>query len=101
MGVQDAVAAVRAFAAEGELGALPVEFRAPLNQLLNAVRRIFDEDFGSVGIAETITGQKCVLEMEADFILVAQCGGDTALRPLGIGVPNFTLGQHGDRAGRG
>ncbi len=42
MRVQNAVAAVRSFAAEGELGALAVKFRTPLNEFFDTLRGILD-----------------------------------------------------------
>ena len=101
MGVQNTVAAVGAFAAESQFGALAVKFCSPLNQLLDAPGGILDQDFGGFGIAEAIAGLEGVLKVQTDFVFIAESGGDAALCPLGIGVRNFALGEDRDRTGGG
>ena len=54
--VQNAVAAVRAFAREGELAALAVELRAPLDQLLNRGRALFHQRVHRGAIAQAVAG---------------------------------------------
>ena len=100
VGVQNAIAAVGAFAAESELGAFSVEFGAPLDELFDAPRGIFDQHFRRLRVAQAIAGAERVLQMEADFVFVAERGGDTALRPLGVRVGDFAFGQDHDSAGR-
>ena len=100
VGVQDAVAAVRALPAEGELGALPIEFRAPLNQFLDALGSVFDQHLGGFGIAETIARLQGVLQVEADFVFIAECGRDAALSPLRVGFGDLALGQNEDSCPR-
>ena len=98
MRVQNAVAAVRAFAAEGELGALAIEFRAPLNQFIDALGGVLHQYFGGFGIAQAIAGLQRVLEVETDFVFVAECGRNAALGPLRIRFSDLALGQHENRA---
>ena len=71
MSVQDAVAAVCALARKSQLGAFAVEFRAPLNQFLDALRTFFYQYLGSIGVAQPIARIECVLEMKADLVFVA------------------------------
>ena len=80
MRVQDAVTAVCAFTSESQLGAFAIEFRAPLKQFLDAFRPFFHQYLGGIGVAQAIAGIECVLEMKADLVFVAECGGNTSLR---------------------
>src|SRR6266702_4088326 len=89
--VQDAVTAVRALTSKSQLGAFAVEFRAPLNQLLEALRTFFHQHFGGIGVAQPIAGVECVLEMKADLVFVAERGRNSSLRQLGRGVFEFPL----------
>ena len=98
VGVQDAVAAVRAFPAEGELGALAIEFGAPLNQFVDALGSVFHQHLGRFGIAKAIAGLQRVLQVKTDLVLVAERGRDATLGPLRVRFRDFALGQHEDRA---
>src|SRR3954469_17492470 len=99
--MQDAVAAVRAFAREDQLAAGPVELRSPGDQLFNAGGTFLDEDLGGVDVAEAIAGVKRVLEVQADLIFIAERGGDSALRILGRRFRDFFLGEHEHAPGFG
>src|SRR2546430_7964106 len=72
MCVQDAVTTVCAFARESQLGAFAVEFRAPLNQFLDALRTFFYQYLGSIGVAQPIARIECVLVIKADPASVAE-----------------------------
>ena len=80
--VQNAVAAVRSFAGEGELLALAVELGAPLDQVLNRGGTLLHQRVNGALIAESIARIERVLLMERDFIVIAQSYGDTALSVL-------------------
>ena len=100
MGVQNAIAAMRAFTSKSELGALAVKFGAPLNEFLDAPGGVLDEGFGSFNIAQAVAGDESVLQVQADFVFIAEGGGNSALGELGIGIGNLTLGEDG-HASRG
>src|SRR5712691_2183674 len=78
LSMQDAVPAVRPFAAKYELGAVATALRAPGDQLLDARRPLFHQDFHRIGIAQAVAGTERVLQMQADFIFVAECSGNSA-----------------------
>jgi hypothetical protein len=101
MRVQDAVAAVRAFTAEGELGSPAIEFRAPLNQFSDSLRSVFYKNSRGFWLAKAVAGLQSVLKMEADFIFVAEGCRDAALRKLGIRFSYVAFGQHQYVAGGG
>ena len=91
--MQHAVPAVRPFASEHELGAVAIELRAPGNQLLDARRPLFHQDFHRIGITQAIAVAESVLQVQADFIFVAERGNST-LGILRVGVGNFFFRQH-------
>jgi hypothetical protein len=91
--VQDAVAAVGAFAGESEFGAGAIEFRAPSNQFFNAGRAFFDQDASGVRVAKSVASVERVLKVKADAVFVAKRGGDPALRVLRVGLGNLALGE--------
>ena len=99
MGVQDAGAAMRGFAREGELGAGAIELGAPLDELGDVLGTFFDEERDRFGTAEAIAGVESVLFVEADFVFVAEGDGDAALRPSGGGIAEIGFGEHQDAAG--
>ena len=101
MGMQNPVAAMCAFAGKGELGSLAIELRAPLNQFFDALRAFLHQDFRGFRIAQTIAGNERVLQVQADFVFVAECGGDAALGILGGRVGDFSLRQDHDAASGG
>ena len=67
MSVQHAVAAVRAFAGEGDLGAGAIELRAPLDQLFDARRAFFDQDARGFFVAQSIAGLQRVFQMQTEL----------------------------------
>ena len=100
MGVQHAVAAVCAFAGEGDLGAGAVELGAPLDQLFDARRTFFDQHARGFFVDQAVAGLQRVFQMQPNFIVVAERGGDSALRILRIGLGDFALCQTQHPAGR-
>jgi hypothetical protein len=101
MGVQDAVAAVCSFATEGQLGAMAIEFRAPLNQFLDSQRRILDQNFRCLQVAQAVAGLQRILQVKTDLVFIAERGRNPALRPLRIRVGDFAFRQDDYAPGRG
>ena len=56
VGMQNARAAVSAFASEGKFGSGAVKLRAPGNQVLDALRTFFNQNADGFRIAEAVTG---------------------------------------------
>src|SRR5258706_1063913 len=77
--MQNTIATVSALARECQLGAIAIEFRAPLNQFLNSRRALLDEHADCFYIAQAVSRDECVLEVKAHFIFIAKCGGDSSL----------------------
>ena len=82
MSMQDAVAAVGGFARERQPRALAVKLRAPVDQLLDAVRAFFHQDVRRIHVHDAVAGADRVLQVQADLIFVAQGNGNSALRIL-------------------
>ena len=99
--VQHAVAAVRAFAREGEAVALAVELRAPLDQLLDGARTLLHQRAHGVAVAQPVAGGERVLLVQFHFVVVAERHGDAALRVLRGGFAQRVLGHHQHAAGGG
>src|ERR1700747_1835784 len=97
--VEDPRAAVRGFTREGKFGAGTIEFGAPFDELINVRRAFFDEKRHGLRAADTVSGVERVLFMETDFVFVAECHGDAALRPGGGGVTEIGFGEDEDAAG--
>jgi len=97
--VQNAIAAMRAFAGEGKFGSVAIELGAPLNQFIDPLGTFFDENLGSFDVAQSVAGVERVLKVESDFIFVAERGGDSALGILRSGVGDFAFGEDNDAAG--
>ena len=57
--------------------------------------------FAASTIAQAVAGIERVLQMKADFVFIAECGGNAALRPLRVGIGNLALGEDYDPAGAG
>src|SRR5579864_3109213 len=98
--VKNAIAAVRAFAAEGQLGAIAIKLRSPCDQLFNTLGSIFHQDPGGFGIAQAIARVERVLQVQADFIFVAEGGSNSALGKLRVRFGDFSLCQNQNAAGR-
>jgi hypothetical protein len=71
MCVQNAIAAMRSFPGKGQLRPFAVKLRSPLNQLLDTLRTFLHQHPGRIGIHDAIAGIDCVLQVQADFILIA------------------------------
>ena len=94
MRVQDAAAAVGAFAREGQTPAIAVELGAPVDQLLDGGGTFFDQRVHGAAIAQTVAGGERVLLVQLHFVVVAERHGDAALRVLGRGFVQRVLGDH-------
>jgi hypothetical protein len=70
VGVQHAVAAMRAFAGEHKLASVAIESRAPFDKLLNGSRAFLYQDAYGVNIAEPVSGENRVLFVQLDFIVI-------------------------------
>jgi hypothetical protein len=97
--VENAVATVRAFAGESDLGSGAVELRAPLHQLLDARRALFDQHAGGLLVDQAVAGLQRVFEMKRNFVVIAERSGDSTLRILRVGFGDFTLGEAENAAG--
>src|ERR1700685_228161 len=82
--MQHPVAAVRAFARERDLGSGTVELGAPLHQLLDAAWTFLDQHAGGLFVDQSVAGLQRVLEVERNFVVIAERGGNSALRVLRV-----------------
>ncbi len=71
MRVKHAVAAVRSFAREGDLGAGTIELCAPFDQFFYTRRAFLNQNACCLFVAKSVASLQCVVEMQADFIVVA------------------------------
>ncbi len=92
--VQNPVPAVRALVAKNQLRSLAVKLRSPCDQFLAPRRSFFHQNLDRLGITQTIPGTQRVLEVQSDFIFVAQSRCDPSLRRLGIGIGYLFFRQH-------
>src|SRR5262245_19909794 len=99
MRMKNARAAVCCFACEGELCSGAIKFGAPLDQLRDVFGTFFDEQSDGFGTAEAIAGGNGVLFVEADFIFVAECDCDAALRVGSGGFAEIGLCEYKNSAG--
>jgi hypothetical protein len=97
--VQDAVAAVRAFARKQELRALTIELDAPVDELLNPRRPFLDERTNGIAVAESGACYEGVLLVQGDLVIVAERYSDSALRVLGRRFSQCVLGDDQHRPG--
>src|SRR5664280_1876202 len=81
---------MRPFASECDLGAGAIELRTPRDELLDTVRAFFHQDARSLFVAQAVTRLERVLQVEADFVVVAKRGGDATLRVLRVGCLLYT-----------
>ena len=94
LGMKNAVAAVRALASKHQLGSAAVKLRAPRDKFFDALRPFFHQNFHRFRTAQAIAGDQGVLQMQNDFVFVAQRGRDAALGKLGVGIRDLFLRQH-------
>ena len=93
MCMQNTTAAVSSLASESNFGSGAIKLRAPLDELLNASRAFFHQHPRSFFVAKTIARFQRVVQVQADFVIVAQCGGDAALGVLGVRLRDFAFGE--------
>src|SRR5664279_5526646 len=91
--MQHSAAAVSSLTSESDLGARAVELGTPLDELLNAARTFFNQHARGLFIHQTITRFKRVFQVQRDFIVVAERGGNSALGILRVGLRNLSLCQ--------
>src|SRR3954463_13058670 len=91
MRVQDAVSAMRAFPGEGQLGPIPIELGTPLNELFDAAGPFLDQNLGRLRVTQSIAGGESVLQVQADFIFIAERSGDSTLSPVRRGISHLLL----------
>ena len=91
MRVQDTIAAVGSLAGKGELRAASIEFRTPPHELLDSSEPLFDEDPGGIRINQAVAGFEGIPEVQADFILIAEGGGNPALRVARVALAQLTF----------
>ena len=87
--VQDAVAAVRAFACQHQLARMlafcvAVKARIPAQQLIHACRSFFHQDARRQRIHQPIAGSQRVLQMQSNVLRTANRHRDPALRILRV-----------------
>ncbi len=82
MRVQDSPTAVCSFLCERQFASFTIELRAPVNELLNGRGPFFHQRVNGVAVAEAVAGCNGVLLVKLDFIIIAQCDRDAALRIL-------------------
>ena len=80
--MQNAIAAVCALAGKRQLAAVLVKLDAPLDQLFDLRWPFRHQRANRVDIAQPRAGLDRVLFVKTDFVVVAQCHGDAALRVL-------------------
>src|ERR1019366_5657460 len=81
--VQHTAAAMRPFASERDLGTGAIELRTPRDELLDTGRAFFHQDARSLFVAQAVASLERVLQVEADFVVIAKRGSDATLCVLG------------------
>jgi hypothetical protein len=102
VGVEDAVAAVRAFAGEGELRVFTffaIEFGAPADEVLYGGWALLDKGVDGVLVAESVAGVEGVVFVERDLVIVAERDGDAALGVFGRRLAQGVLGHDENGSG--
>ena len=100
--VQHAPHAVRGLAAQRWLSLLvPVEGRAPLDQLAHVARALADEHVNGLGKTEAVAGGERIARVEIRRVVGADRRGDAALRVSGVALARIGFGQEHDAAGVG
>ena len=97
-GVDDAVAAVPALASEGQMVADVVELGAPVDQLLDALRRFANHVLDDLGIAQARRRRRaCRRRGSRSGRSGAEHGGDASLGVVAIGLLHAVFGDDDDR----
>ena len=94
--MQDAIAAVRAFAGQHELPVFAVEVRTPAQQFLHALRAFLHQHARRFAIHQAIAGVDGVFQMQRDVFFAAHRDGDAALRVVGVRFAEGFLGHDQD-----
>ncbi len=98
-GVNNAVMAVTAFAAQVQGARLAIEIRAPFDQLVDALRSFPHDHFHHVVVAQLASGRQRVLHVVLKAVFRPQHTGDSALGVVAVRIGGAFLGngQHGKR----
>src|SRR5262249_40657114 len=93
--------AVRSFASEFEAAlSVPIELGAPLDELAHVARSLFDQHAYRVLVAQAIAGANRVCRVQLRAVVVANGGGDAALRVAGVALAGIGLGENENASGR-
>ena len=98
--VDDAAMAVAAFAAQEQLAVLDVELRAPVDQLLDLLRRFADDHLDDLAVAQPRAGDQRVGDVVLEAVLGIEHAGDAALGVGAVGLLHRVLGDHQHREPR-
>jgi hypothetical protein len=92
--MEQAAALVSGFGAEDKLRSASV--RSPGNQFLDPLGSFFHQNLNRRGIAQAVAGIECVLQMERNFVFVAQYGAQSVLRrrAMRLGYLFFREDEH-------
>lgn len=101
MRVKNAIPAVGSFAGEQEFSAFAIKGRAPLDEALDDGRPFFNQSTDGCDVTETITGHDGVVLVELDFIVIAESGGNSALRVFGRGLVQAVFRDYQNATGGG
>ena len=101
MRMQYSRAAMRSLAGEGQLHAVAIELCAPIEQFLNTIRTLFHQDLRGALIHDAVARVDGVLQVEANFIFVAEDDRNPALRVLGRRFSEVALGEDEDASSVG
>src|SRR5438876_5961283 len=82
------------FTAERDLpGAVPVEPRAPGDELAHVARPVLHQHAHGVFVAEPIAGANRVCRMQHGTVVGAECRSDPALRVAGVALGGIRFGE--------
>ena len=99
--MQHAPHAVRRLAPErGPSTCVPLEARAPVEQLAHVRGPLLDEHAYGLLVAQPVARANRVGRVQLRAVVVADRRGDAALRVAGVALVRIGLGQHGDAPGR-
>jgi len=101
-GVQHPPHRVRGLASEGEAAArAALEGRPPFDQLVDASRTFLSQDRDGLFVAQAVASANRIRRVQRRGVIVADGGGDAALRVAGIALRGFGFRQDENAAGVG
>ena len=98
--VNNAAMAVPALAAQHQFAVFAVEVCAPLDQLLDMPRRLADDHFHHVAVAQIGAGRERILDVVVERVLRVEHARDAALCIRAVGLLHRELGNHQERQPR-